>query len=88
MKRGTSILALVAFALAGMIGGASAQSEMAAKGSPEHIRAATSKVDGAAIQANARTARDWLSYGLDYAETRFSRLRQINADNVKVLGLA
>jgi quinohemoprotein ethanol dehydrogenase len=88
MKRGTSILALVALALAGMIGGASAQSEMAAKGSPEHIRAATGKVDGAAIQANARTARDWLSYGLDYAETRFSRLRQINADNVKVLGLA
>ncbi len=88
MKRGTSILALVALALAGMIGGASAQSEMAAKGSAEHIRAATGKVDGAAIQANARTARDWLSYGLDYAETRFSRLRQINADNVKVLGLA
>jgi quinohemoprotein ethanol dehydrogenase len=88
MKRGTSILALVVLALAGMIGGASAQSEMAAKGSPEHIRAATGKVDGSAIQANARTARDWLSYGLDYAETRFSRLRQINADNVGVLGLA
>jgi quinohemoprotein ethanol dehydrogenase len=88
MKRGTSIVALVTLALAGTIGGAFAQSATAPKGSAEHIRAATGKVDGAAIQANARASRDWLSYGLDYAETRFSRLRQINADNVKVLGLA
>ena len=58
------------------------------QGLPDHIRAATGKIDGAAIQANARETRDWLSYGLDYAETRFSRLRQINTDNVKVLGLA
>lgn len=31
---------------------------------------------------------EWPSHGLDYAETRFSRLTQINADNVKDLGLA
>ena len=53
------------------------------QGLPDHIRAATGKIDGAAIQANARETRDWLSYGLDYAETRFSRLRQINTDNVR-----
>lgn len=58
------------------------------KAPPEHIRAATGKVDGAAIRANARMTRDWPSHGLDYAETRFSRLTQINANNVKVLGLA
>src|SRR4029079_15745286 len=57
------------------------------KGSAEHIRAVTGKIDGRAVQANARTSRDWPSYGLDYAETRFSRLLQTNADDVKSLGL-
>lgn len=57
------------------------------KASPEHIRAATARVDGAAIQANAATTKDWPSYGLDYAETRFSRLKQIDTGNVKDLGL-
>ena len=46
-----------------------------------------SKVDGAFIRANARTSHDWPSYGLDYAETRFSKLQQVNTGNVKDLGL-
>ncbi|WP_018313597.1 PQQ-dependent dehydrogenase, methanol/ethanol family [Cupriavidus sp. UYPR2.512] len=50
-------------------------------------RNAAAKVDGAFISANASTARDWPSHGLDYAETRFSRLRQIDAANVRDLGL-
>jgi len=54
-----------------------------AKGTPEHIRSALARIDSAAIQANARTTRDWPSYGLDYAETRFSRLQQIHTGNVK-----
>ena len=58
------------------------------KGTPEHIRAVTAKVDGATIQSNARTGRDWPTYGLDYAETRFSRLDKVNVSNVKNLGLA
>ncbi|ABE40336.1 Pyrrolo-quinoline quinone [Rhodopseudomonas palustris BisB5] len=58
-----------------------------AKGSAEHIRAVTGAIDSAAIVANAKTTNDWPSYGLDYAETRFSKLDQINADNVKSLGL-
>jgi quinohemoprotein ethanol dehydrogenase len=57
------------------------------KGSAEHIRAVTGRIDGAAIRANARTTADWPSHGLDYAETRFSKLDQINAGNVKNLGL-
>jgi quinohemoprotein ethanol dehydrogenase len=38
--------------------------------------------------ANASTSSDWLTYGHDYAETRFSTLTQINVDNVDELGLA
>ena len=59
-----------------------------AKGTPQHIRAVTSKVDGASIRANTKATKDWPSYGLDYAETRFSRLAQISDANVKDLGLA
>ncbi|NSX13433.1 PQQ-dependent dehydrogenase, methanol/ethanol family [Cupriavidus taiwanensis] len=50
-------------------------------------RNAAARVDGAFISANASTTRDWPSHGLDYAETRFSRLRQIDAANVRNLGL-
>jgi quinohemoprotein ethanol dehydrogenase len=55
--------------------------------SPQKIQTVTSAVDGDAIIANANTTKDWLSHGLDYSETRFSKLTQINADNVKDLGL-
>lgn len=58
-----------------------------AKGSPEHVQAAVATVDGRFISANAATGRDWPSYGLDYAETRHSRLAQLTPDNVKDLGL-
>ena len=47
----------------------------------------TSAVDGASIKANTATSNDWPTIGLDYAETRFSKLNQINTDNVKKLGL-
>ena len=50
----------------------------------EHARA----VDDAALVAAARTPDTWLSYGRDYAETRFSPLEQIDASNVARLGLA
>lgn len=60
----------------------------ATKGSVDHIRAATLRVDTAFIQANARTTQDWPSYGLDHSEARFSRLTQINPGNVGSLGLA
>lgn len=58
-----------------------------AKGSPEFIKSATQHVDGAFIRANAAKTPDWPSYGLDYAETRFSKLDQVDAANVKDLGL-
>ena len=65
----------------------SALAQTAAKGSPDHIKAVTSAVDGASIKANTATSNDWPTTGLDYAETRFSKLNQINTDNVKNLGL-
>jgi quinohemoprotein ethanol dehydrogenase len=47
----------------------------------------TSAVDQNSIKANAATSNDWPAVGLDYGETRFSKLNQINVDNVKNLGL-
>src|ERR1700730_14972384 len=66
-------------------GGALAQK--AEKGSAGHIKAVTSAVDGNSIKANTATSKDWPTIGLDYAETRFSKLNQINTGNVKNLGL-
>lgn len=54
--------------------------------SPEAIRAATGAIDTAAIVAN--DGRNWLNYGLDYQETRFSPLTGITTENVGELGLA
>jgi quinohemoprotein ethanol dehydrogenase len=45
-------------------------------------------VGDARIVANAKTGKEWLASGLDYAGTRFSRLKQIDATNVGKLGLA
>src|SRR3977135_862604 len=75
----------IGFGLAISCGPSFAQN--AAKGSPDHIKAVTSAVDSASIKANTATSNDWPTYGLDYAETRFSKLNQINTDNVKKLGL-
>lgn len=65
---------------------ATAQSQPA-KGSADHIRAATARIDTQAIRANASTTVDWPSHGLDHGEMRHSRLRQIDTGNVAKLGL-
>jgi quinohemoprotein ethanol dehydrogenase len=85
MRHGISIRVSSAIALSIVSAAALAAS---GKSSEQHIRAVTGKVDGAAIQANGKTTKDWLSYGLDYTESRFSRLKQVNARNAKNLGLA
>jgi len=56
--------------------------------SADKIKMITGAVDKNAIIANAADTKDWLNYGLDYAETRFSRLTEINTANVRELGLA
>jgi glucose dehydrogenase len=81
-QRAAAVLS-VGLGLALSLGSAVAQT----KGSPEHIKAVTSAVDGASIRTNTAMSNDWPTIGLDYAETRFSKLHDINADNVKKLGL-
>jgi quinohemoprotein ethanol dehydrogenase len=80
-------LAQAAIGLCLALSCSAALAQSPAKGSPEHIKAVTSAIDGASIKANTATSSDWPTIGLDYAETRFSRLNKINADNVKQLGL-
>ncbi|MEN2385436.1 PQQ-dependent dehydrogenase, methanol/ethanol family [Comamonas sp. A7-5] len=75
----------MAWMLAACLGSAAAlaQADPAAQAA-----AAVQRVDGAFIRANAAKTPDWPTTGVDYAETRYSRLDQINAANVKDLGLA
>lgn len=75
----------MAWVLAACLGSAAAlaQADPAAQAA-----AAVQRVDGAFIRANAAKTPDWPTIGVDYAETRYSRLDQINAANVKDLGLA
>src|SRR5882724_7882149 len=84
-KRLSQAAITIGLGLAISCGGALAQK--AEKGSAGHIKAVTSAVDGNSIKANAATSKDWPTTGLDYAETRFSKLNQITTDNVKNLGL-
>lgn len=64
-----------------------ALAQPARKGSPEHIKAVTAPIDSRAIRANGQRSTNWLSYGLDHTEARFSRLKQIDTANVGRLGL-
>lgn len=48
---------------------------------------AAEKVNKDFVIDNASSSKDWPTYGLDYAETRFSKLNQITDKNVKELGL-
>lgn len=57
-------------------------------GSEEHIRQATSIIDDTYLANADNTPENWVTYGKNYAEDRFSSLTQINQDNVGKLGLA
>ena len=41
-----------------------------------------------AVLRKAASSEQWLTYGLDQGETRFSPLTDINTNNVKELGLS
>jgi quinohemoprotein ethanol dehydrogenase len=84
---GLAALALVACERAATPSAGPAADDTPAVTSAERIRVATAAVDGAMIRANAEHTRDWPSHGLDYAETRFSRLARIDTGNVDQLGL-
>ena len=68
---------------------------LACSGTPEHPAApaapgplAIERVDDARLRAAQDEPQSWLSYGGSYSEQRYSRLAQIDAGNVKDLGLA
>ena len=87
LPRNASARLLLGAASALLLGLAiSAHSALGEDLSPVRIKAATSAVDSAMIKANTATSQDWPTIGLDYAETRFSKLKQITSDNVKELG--
>src|SRR2546423_13340250 len=46
------------------------------------------KIDDNALKNAGKNKEEWISYNRDWSETRFSPLDQINAGNVKQLGLA
>lgn len=57
-------------------------------GSTEHIKTVTTAVDDKALLDADKNPGNWLSYGRNYSEDRFSPLDQINKENVNGLGLA
>jgi quinohemoprotein ethanol dehydrogenase len=64
------------------------RTKKAEPGSEEHIKAATAIVDDAYLTKANSTPENWVTYGKNYAEDRFSSLAQINTENVAKLGLA
>ncbi len=46
------------------------------------------RVDDAALRTGSKTGDEWIAYGVNWAEQRFSPLEQINDTNVSRLGLA
>ena len=46
------------------------------------------RIDENALKNAGKTGEEWLTYGLNSAETRYSPLKQIDAGNVSRLGLA
>src|SRR5215467_8337578 len=45
-------------------------------------------VDDAALKTGSKNGEEWLSYGVNWAEQRYSPLKEIDASNVSRLGLA
>ncbi len=48
----------------------------------------TRQVDDAVLKSGSKTGEEWVSYGVNWSEQRYSPLDQINASNVNRLGLA
>jgi quinohemoprotein ethanol dehydrogenase len=46
------------------------------------------RVDDALLKTGSKTGDEWVSYGVNWSEQRYSPLSQINASNVSRLGLA
>ena len=55
---------------------------------PAAVGQQTRRVDDAVLRNAAKSGEEWLTYGRDPGETRYSPLNQINTSNVSRLGLA
>ncbi len=76
------ILSIIGYALLGC------QSEnLPVKGSQEHIKTVTKLVDDERLLNASKNPGDWITYGRNYAEDRFSPLDQIDRQTVAGLGL-
>ncbi|TAI67193.1 PQQ-dependent dehydrogenase, methanol/ethanol family [Bradyrhizobium sp. Leo170] len=87
IQSSSSNIKVVLAALLGLSLPFNASAQSVTNATLDRIKASTSAVDSNFIKANATISKDWPTIGLDYAETRFSKLDQINTDNVKNLGL-
>ena len=65
-----------------------AAQDAGAKAGAKAGAAPAAKVDSAFVTANKASTQEWPTVGLDYGETRYSKLKQINTDNVKDLSIA
>jgi quinohemoprotein ethanol dehydrogenase len=61
---------------------------VALTGTASTANAQTRRVDESVLKNAGKTGEEWLTNGLSQGETRYSPLNQINAGNVKRLGLA
>jgi len=83
-RRLTFVCLLILVGWFGFQSNADAQKKSAAASAKKPAK----NIDDAALKkADARTG-DWITHGRDYAETRFSPLKQISDATVKDLGLA
>jgi len=57
-------------------------------GTDEHISKVTAAIDDKALLDADKNPGNWLSYGRNYSEDRYSTLDQVNKETVKRLGLA
>lgn len=56
-------------------------------GSTDHIANVTNEINDISLTNSSGASGDWLTYGLNYQEDRFSELTQINQENIDSLGL-
>ena len=57
-------------------------------GTVDHIKSVTAGIDNNSLINADKTPEDWMSYGRNYQEDRYSPLTQITKGNIRDLGLA
>jgi len=75
------------FALLGFILFVQCKTEVQ-KGTIDHLKNIASAIDSDALLNADKTQGNWLTYGKNYEENRYSELDQIDKDNLDQLGLA